>query len=84
MDLPTDSIAGPVYPYDTQAVPTLPTLHCTARIHLLVVSFIRVPAQSSCPEPLSSQLGSTLLLQLLVEVVAGVSPRHVVAVPKSR
>lgn len=41
MDLPTDSIAGPVYPYDTQAIPTLPGLHCTARIHLLVVSSIR-------------------------------------------
>lgn len=82
MDLPTDSIAGPVYPYDTQAIPTLPGLHCTARIHLLVVSSIRVPAQSSSyPKPLSSQLGSALLLQLLVEVVAGVSPRHVVAVP---
>ena len=79
MVLPTDSIAGPVYPYDTQAIPK--------RITVSPVSFrsyVRPPSPQSSTttaDSLRALPGGALVLELLVVVVAGVGARDVVAVP---
>lgn len=82
MVLPTDSIAGPVYRYDTEAI--------SKRSSSSSVSVSSVTYPPSIPHihpsllaSLDSLPGGALLLDLLVIVVAGVGPRNVVAVPNA-
>lgn len=79
MVLPTDSIAGPVYPYDTQAIPKRSIASPVSSR-----SYVRPPSPKSSTTTAASLRalpGGALVLELLVVVVAGVGARDVVAVP---
>ena len=93
MVLPTDSIAGPVYPYDTTQAPLGSTLFSFSSrpLHMFPLptqpsvhpSFL--PSIRSCHHQcLNSCPRGALLLELAVVVVAGVGPGDVVAVPMQR
>lgn len=82
MVLPTDSIAGPVYRYDTEAISKRPSPSSVS------VSSVTSPPSIPHIHPglltsLNSLPGGALLLDLLVVVVAGVGARDVVAVPNT-
>ena len=76
-DLGHNSIAGPVYPYDTSRASSHAV--CAASPLCTTPSF-GITVRNQVPSS-STSLGGALLLELAVKVVALVGPGDVVAVP---